>query len=421
MTTVGGISRRPRTSAIGLLSADWLSVTGNSIVGIAIPWLVLQRTGNAALAGLIVAAAIVPLILSALLGGAVVDRIGRKISSILADLLSAAAVAAIPLIDLLGNLGLGVLAVLVAVGAVFDGPGMAAREALTVDVSRASGISLVKLTSYREALQGIGQLAGPGLAGLLIALIGPLQTLWISAAMFILALTIIALTVPKIPAERPARSSPENTSHPNIGRRYSYWASVREGISYLWKDRTLRAVGITAALLLMFLVPLETVVLQSYFSTNGDSSGLAIVLTAFAVGGIAGSLSYALVATRVRRRLLLIGALSATTISLALLALLPSLPILAVISALIGFSAGPVNPLTSVIIQERTPDHLRGRIIGNITSLALMGAPIGLLLAGPIVELFGVPTAILAIAAGCAAATIHAALSRAFRTLDTPN
>jgi hypothetical protein len=59
---------------IGLLASTTLSNTGNAIVAVAVPWLVLERTGSATAAGLAGAAAILPVALSALFGGALPAR-----------------------------------------------------------------------------------------------------------------------------------------------------------------------------------------------------------------------------------------------------------------------------------------------------------------------------------------------------------
>ena len=79
-----------------MLTATASSVTANIIVAIAVPWLVLERTGSAALAGLAGAAAIAPIAFSAVFGGALIDRIGKRRCSLIADTFSALAVAAIP-------------------------------------------------------------------------------------------------------------------------------------------------------------------------------------------------------------------------------------------------------------------------------------------------------------------------------------
>ena len=67
-----------RLPLFGVLASTALSVTANSVVAVAVPWLVLERIGSAALAGLAGAVAIAPIVFSAAFGGALIDRIGKR-------------------------------------------------------------------------------------------------------------------------------------------------------------------------------------------------------------------------------------------------------------------------------------------------------------------------------------------------------
>src|SRR5262245_57118297 len=90
---VGRLGRR-RTPFLLIESATLLSGTGNGVAAVALPWLVLERTGRPAAAGIVAAAAALPMLLSSLVAGAIVDRFGRRRTAVVADLLSAGAVAA---------------------------------------------------------------------------------------------------------------------------------------------------------------------------------------------------------------------------------------------------------------------------------------------------------------------------------------
>ncbi len=81
-----------------LIGADAISLTGNALTQIAVPWFVLTTTGSAARTGLVAFCGLLPLILAAFLGSTVVDRLGRRRMSIVADVASMACVAAIPLL-----------------------------------------------------------------------------------------------------------------------------------------------------------------------------------------------------------------------------------------------------------------------------------------------------------------------------------
>ncbi len=89
------MSRRPRrlTPIILLEAANLASGVGNAIVMLTIPWLVLERTGSAASAGLVAAVSALPAVAVAPLVGWLVDRFGRKVVSVVSDILSALAVA----------------------------------------------------------------------------------------------------------------------------------------------------------------------------------------------------------------------------------------------------------------------------------------------------------------------------------------
>lgn len=365
------------------------------MVAVAVPWLVLERTGSAGVAGVAAAAGLGPLVLSALLGGALVDRWGRRATGVRADLLSAAAVAAIPLVDRLWGLSTTVLVVLVAAGAVFDGPGMAAREALRPEVAARAGWSLERVNSRGEAVDGLSALAGPALAGMLIVAFGPVGVLWSTVALFALA---AVLTRWGVPMARPGRAGSIMVGG---GGAESYWASMVVGLRTLWRDRALRAAGLLGMTLVVLLVPLEAVVLPAWFAATGSVEALAGVLAAFALGGLGGALAQPRLVARWGRRPVLLGGLIVLGAVLGGFAVLPPPMWTLVLSLVAGFGSGPLGPVLAVLVQERTPEPQRGRVIGAITSLSLAAAPLGLLLVGPLLELVGFAAVFVLVAAGC--------------------
>ncbi|MBA3643961.1 MAG: hypothetical protein H0W59_07840 [Chloroflexia bacterium] len=74
-----------RVPLIALLSADGISAIGNELTALAVPWLVLETTGSAARAGLVVAVGTAAGPLGGLFGGAIVDRLGHRQASTIAD------------------------------------------------------------------------------------------------------------------------------------------------------------------------------------------------------------------------------------------------------------------------------------------------------------------------------------------------
>lgn len=399
----------------GLLASTGLSALGNSVVLVAVPWLVLQRTGSASLTGAVAAAAFAPLVLSALFGGALIDRWGRRRSSIVADLLSAAAVAALPLLDLVVGLELVPLVLLVAAGAVFDGPGEAAREAMRPDVATRAGWPLDRVNARSEATEGLADLAGPAVAGLLVVAIGPLPTLWITAGL--LAAAALATTVLIRP--RPGNGPQAPTRPPAL--RKSYGSAVREGLRAVWGDPTLRGVGVLGMAVVAATAPLTVVILPAHLRESGGAGGLGGVLAALAAGGIIGALATPAVLTRITRRQLVLTALLGTVAALLGLATVPGVGGTIAVAACAGLFGGPLSPVLAVVVQERTPEPLRARVIGTTTSLALAAAPPALIAAGLLVDVVGVGATFAVSAAGCLLATAYAAWHRGLGDLQPPH
>jgi MFS family permease len=196
---------------------------------------------------------------------------------------------------------------------------------------------------------------------------------------------------------------------------------VKEGLSYVLRDRTLRAVTLTAAVIWIFILPFETVVLNAHLQATGQVAAFGAILAAYAGGGIAGALVYGAIAHHLPTRATLVGALALAGLSLGSFAVLPSTAVMAALAFVAGIVTGPINPVCAVIIQSRTPERLRGRVIGSYTALALAAGPLGLLAFGPMVDRFGPAVGFLVIGAGCLLAAVVAALSRGLRGLGRPS
>src|ERR671919_987492 len=123
-----------RVPLFSLFAADAVSLTGNAVSQLAIPWFVLITTGSPTLTGLAVFFNFLPVVLAGFFGGVLVDRLGFRTTSVIADLGSAAAVAAIPLLHATVGIELWQLLALVFLGALLDAPGATGRQALFPDL-----------------------------------------------------------------------------------------------------------------------------------------------------------------------------------------------------------------------------------------------------------------------------------------------
>lgn len=400
----GGPHRGP---LLLLWGATLLSGMGNSVATVALPWLILERTGSPSAAGLVAAATALPLLLSSLLSGTLVDIAGRRRMAIGSDVLSAVSVAAIPLVDATVGLSVPLLAGLAVLGALFDPAGVTARETMLPAAALRAGWPLERVNGVHEAVWGVAFLVGPGLGGVLIAAVGAVGALWATAVGFALSSALLVLV--RLPgAGRPPRHE----------RPRGIVTSTVEGLRFVWSDRLLRAICLLATLLVGVYLPIEGVILPVHFQGEGAPEALGLVVMAMSAGGIAGALLYGALARRMRPRATFVGALVGTALAILAMAPLPPVPVMVVLGVLVGLLYGPVQPLTNLAMQTRTPERLRGRVVGLITSLGYAAGPVGYLLAGPLVGALGVRTAFVILALGLLAVALAAVPLRALRELD---
>ncbi|MGN9811860.1 MFS transporter [Micromonospora sp. BQ11] len=399
--------RTRRTPLLLLEGATLLSGAGNGVATVALPWLVLERTGSATAAGVVAAATALPLLLSSLFAGTVVDLIGRRRTALVSDALSAVSVALIPVVDSLLGLNLGLIVLLAVVGAVFDPAGLTARETLLPAAAQSAGWRIEQANGVHKAVWGLAFLLGPGVGGLLIAVVGASSTLWVTAAGFALAVLLIAAV------RLPGAGRPEK---PPAG----LWQGTVEGLRFVWRDPLLRAIALIMMVLVALYLPVEGVVLPTWFVEQDQPARLGAILMTMSIGTVVGALASSVAGRLIRRRTLLAVALVVTGAALLGLAFLPPYPAMIAIAALVGIAYGPVGPLSNYAMQTRTPEHLRGRVVGVMTSFAYAAGPAGYLLAGPLVEWLGVRTAFLTLAGAVLVAAVAAAPVRALRMLDDP-
>ena len=207
------------------VAAEAFSLFGNAAISIVLPWLVLTRTGDPSVAGLVAAVAAVPSVLATLVGGWLIDHVGQRRMSIIADLGSAVSVAGLAIVDWAFGLDIGWFVVLGVLGALFDVPGMTARETLMGRVSLTSGVKLDKIAAIRQSVFGVAFLAGPAVAGVLLTVLDPIRVVWITAACSALAAlcTLLCRWSPPRSSRPTASRSPAGSPPCGRARRSGRW------------------------------------------------------------------------------------------------------------------------------------------------------------------------------------------------------
>ncbi len=404
-------ARRNRLPLIGLLCADAISDVGNLLTMIALPWFVLETTGSATKTALTVSAVAIPVVITGLLGGALVDRVGYRKMSIASDLAGAAATAAIPLLHTTIGLEFWQLLGLVLLGALLDSPGSSARSALYPELAEAGRVSLERANGSLQMVRRISGLIGPPLAGVLILVLGPSQVLWLDAATFLISASIVLAAVP-------SRLEPPAAAGDSTG----YVGQVVEGARFLKKEQTVLWLVIVTAAGNLLAEPVYLVVLPLLANQVYDSSvALGMMFAALAAGSLVGNGLYLTIGPGLpRRRVVIVGYL----VRALTFCILPFSPPLWAMCASIFLNAvclEPVNPILLTVFQERVPAGMRGRVFGILRASAAGVRPIGLMTYGAVAGSLGLQTALIVVAVVNFGVPIVSWIAPGLRQLDSQN
>jgi MFS family permease len=296
---------------------------------------------------------------------------------------------------------------LVFLGAIFDGPGINARQAMIPRLADRAGMSLERVNSGFGIGRSLMGLLGAPVAGLLIALLGAASALWITASTFAISAAITRFLLP-------ATARPEPTGA-------SMMADMKDGLRYLFNSRLLRSIALTATVLNMVLNPIFAIGLPVYIADMGRDAGtLGILMTSVAAGGLAGSLFYGWLGERLPPRPTVIATLLLLTLPLFGMAMRPDLVTMWLLLFAIDFGGGVINPLVISFFQRHTPERMLGRTLGTLMSTAMMASPLGMLLGGILIGSQGFGFALLAGGIAMTAACIPLALNGSLADLGRP-
>ena len=363
---------RKRTFTL-LWVGQLISVFGDWMLLIALPFYIFDLTGSALATGAMFIAQTVPRVLLGSVAGVFVDRWDRKRTMIAADLSRGAIILALLSVHSASWLWLIYLVAFVqAVIAQFFTPAKNAVVPLLVGES-----DLVAANSLNSLSENLTRLTAPALGSILYGLLGLASVVWIDCASFLTSGVLIALIA------FPAR--PEQVEAVAADRS---WVTTvqewRDGMRLMRNDPTIAAIFATAGtamigegFILVLLVPFVTDVLHS------GPQGFGWLISAQAIGGFVGSALFGRMSRAVRPSLLIplcgapFGLLDIALANLPGRGGLPPLPVALVIfclagAPLIGFYIG-----IRTVLQSSAPDRFRGRVFGAYATMVAFATLVG--------------------------------------------
>jgi len=374
---------------------QFISQLGNWVEQTAVAWILYEMTNSPLLLGLSGLFRAVPMIGLALFGGAIADRVPRRVLLLLTESSMLIASLTVGLLALTDQLQFWHLYVLSFASGTLSAFSIPARHALFAGLVPRS--SMQSAVTFNAVAVRSGALIGPSIGGVALAYGGYAFPFFINAAGFIGML--LALASMRLPSRQTdTASSPTNL-----------WHGMTSGLDFVWRNSLLKvALGLEIVSgLFGHNVALITVIARDAIGTGPE--GLGLLLSALGAGGLLGMVF--MVAFEVKRHVHVI--LSAGTAYAALLtafALSPWLGLSMILLFALGAADGIWAVTRNTLAQLLVPDALRGRVMSVVVMATRGSAPLGRVQAGFLAGLVGGPVAALV-----GAAVIGAAVFRSWR------
>jgi MFS family permease len=340
------------------------SQLGTGMVGVALSFAVLDLTGSVSDLGFVLAAWTIPLVLFLLVGGTVADRLPRRAVMVITDGTRCATQGALAALLITGHAELWHLLVLQFLGGTANAFFLPAVTGLTTEVVAAE--RLQEANALRSLASSGGSIAGPALAGVLVAIAGPGWALACDAGSFaVSALFLAQLRLPPHAA----------TETPMLRDLIEGWQAFR---SRTW----LVLANVHAAIAnVTMLAPFYVIGPAVAKRSLGGAGAWALIVACFGVGLVAGGLVSLVLRPR---RPMLVG-LAATILNVPALVLLAvRAPAIAVAVCAIGAGAALtfLNTVWETTLQQLVPARLLSRIVAYDWLASLVFQPVGYAAAG---------------------------------------
>ncbi len=377
------------------------SVLGSQFTLIALPWLVLQLTGDPLTLGLVMALTGLPRAVFMLVGGVISDRFSPRVILAICDWLNFLLTGLAAVLVLTGTMQIWMLYIYSLLTGLLSGFVIPAANSIVPTI-----VPEEDLQAGNSVSMGSSQLAGfvgPALAGVIIGIYTE-SSMGIAVALGVDAITfgLSAFLLGLIRGGRKEQASNDK----NI------WSSIRIGWNYLWGNSGLRFMFIlVAAINFLFVGPILVgipVLADQRFAEGAQAFGL--LMSAFSGGNLAGYI-LAGVLPKPKGKVFsafVVGLFIMFGLVLAALGWITNTWIDFALMLILGIGNGYISLIMITWMQQKTPKDMLGRVM-SMLMLASMGlVPLSQAASGAIIKwnlagLFAVAGGLILVMSGWAA------------------
>ena len=384
-----------RSRSFAIFASGYLvSHTGEWMSLVALNWAVLEFTGSALYLGLINACRMVPTLLLGIPAGVLADRSDRRRLLILLQ------VGIVPSTFCVGYLlaaesPFWLLAVVVTLRSSLMAVVIPVRNSLVPNL--VPEIQVASAVAVDGAVRNLSRIAGPAIAGTLLAVLGVADVFWISGCSMVAVLLSLLFVRPE--SDRVAVSNDMK-------------ADIQEAAVYVKNSPSVQSLLILAVVPMVFAFPYTAMMpLFAEDLLRLGPGGLGVLLSVAAAGALVGSAWLSLGNETEGAGKWLVCSIIGFGLFLLLFMVAGNLVTAAVMMFLVGLASAIYRTMSRVTLQTRVPDRLRGRIM----SIALMDRglmPLGAILIGAVAEWAGALWAGVVMGGGCIAVTLMVLAAR---------
>lgn len=357
------------------------SLFGSALVQFALIWWLTQKSGSATVLAIATLVGMLPQIVLGPFAGALVDRWNRRLIMIVADATIAVFSLLLAWLFITGQVQIWHVYVVMAaraLGGAFHYPAMAASTPLMVPEEQ-----LTRVNGLNQALQGINSLVAPPVGAVLLGLLSTQGVLLIDVGTAFLAIMPLLF----FPIPQPARHKEHHETKPSLLQ------DVRAALAYIRTLPGFTAIIFMALFLNFLLVPTGSLVpllVTKHFGRGAIELGL--LESAMGIGIIAGGIGLSVWGGFKKKIVTSLMGIVGLGIGVTLIGMAPeNLFVLAIagnvtLGLMLPVANGPIGALMQTIVRQ----DMQGRVMALINSGATAISPLGLLIAGPFSDLFGI-------------------------------
>jgi MFS family permease len=377
-----------------LITGLGVSVLGNQLTTVAVPFQVYAITRSSLMVGLVSLTQLFPLIFGSLLGGSLVDAVDRRKILIAVETLGALCSAALALNADFGP-QLWPLFLFPAITAAQSGIDSSARNAMLPGLV---GMELLPASNaIFQSLFQTGAIVGPAVAGLLLAGAGVHLIYWIDAVSYLIAISAVLTMSPQpVPAAAGTGAAPARPG----------WRSTMEGLRFVRRSQPATGAYLIDVNAMVFGMPRALFPALAATVFGGGATTVGLLYSAPGVGALLGALTSGWVGRVRRQGLAVVFAVLIWGLSIAGFGVAHWLPLALVLLAVAGWADVLSSVFRNTIIQFAGPDGMRGRLMGVQMAVVAGGPRLGDLEAGAVATAFGDTVSVVSGGLACVAGAL---------------